>query len=145
MGVKDALEFEFRTSDLGIPHPLLSIQFDYHDDPSVSLHQREYVQKIVSDFCMKERQTVITPMSPKVSLNPSTDRKGLDDDARARYGLAIGALVYLMTGTRLDIALAPELSSARAVIARILGLIELGSDKRQGYIFLHYVLARERP
>jgi hypothetical protein len=106
MDVKDALESEFKMNDLGTPHSFLGIQFDYHDDGSVSLHQQGYVQKILSDFCMEECQAKSTPMNPKVSLNPSIDQEDLDDGAKARYGSAIGALMYLMTGTRPDIAFA---------------------------------------
>lgn len=104
--VKDALESEFTMSDLGTPHSFLGIQFTYHDDGSVSLHQQGYIRKILSDFCMEECQAKSTPMHPKVSLNPSIEEEDLDESAKARYGSAIGALMYLMTGTRPDIAFA---------------------------------------
>ena len=51
-------------------------------------------------------------MNTKVSLNPSLNEKDLDDEAKARYGSAIGALMYLMIGTR------PDISFALATLSR---------------------------
>jgi hypothetical protein len=72
----------------------------------VSLQQQQYIQKILSDFFMEDCQPKTTPMNTKASLNFNSNEKDLDDDAKARYGSAIGALMYLMIGTRPDIAFA---------------------------------------
>jgi hypothetical protein len=104
--VKKALESEFKMSDLGTPHSFLGIQFDLHQDGSVSIHQQQYIQKILTDFCMESCQPKSTPMNVKTSLNPSDDEQDLGDDAKSRYSSAIGALMYLMIGTRPDIAFA---------------------------------------
>jgi hypothetical protein len=93
-------------NDLGTPHSFLGIQFDFHNNGSVSLHQQQYIQKILSDFCMEDCQPKTTPMNTEASLNFNSNEKDLDDDAKARYGSAIGALMYLMIGTRPDIAFA---------------------------------------
>lgn len=45
------------------------------------------------------------------------------------FSLLVGALLWSQM-----FALAPELTSARAAMARILGLIEMGSDGMQGYV-----------
>lgn len=45
------------------------------------------------------------------------------------FSLLVGALLWSQM-----FALAPELSSARAAMARILGLIQIGSDKMQGHV-----------
>lgn len=45
------------------------------------------------------------------------------------FSLLVGALLWSQM-----FALAPELSNARAAMARILGLIEIGSDKMQGHV-----------
>lgn len=45
------------------------------------------------------------------------------------FSLLVGALLWSQM-----FALAPELSAARAAMARILGLIEIGSDKMQGHV-----------
>ncbi len=43
-------------------------------------------------------------MSPKTLLNPRPDEEYLDENAKERYCSAVGALMYLMVGTRPDIA-----------------------------------------
>jgi hypothetical protein len=45
-------------------------------------------------------------MTPKSSLDTKPDEHALDDPAKARYSSAVGALMYLMIGTRPDIAFA---------------------------------------
>jgi hypothetical protein len=102
--VRKALESEFKLNDLGTPRLFLGIQFSFHHDGSVSIHQHQYIQKVLSDFCMENCQPKNTPMSPKTLLNPRPDEDDLDRDARERYCSAVGALMYLMVGTRPDIA-----------------------------------------
>jgi hypothetical protein len=104
--VKEALEVEFKMNDLGTPRSFLGIQFDYHDDGSISLHQQRYTQKVLSDFYMEDCQPKSTPMNPKASLDRSGSEEDLDEEDKVRYGSAIGALMYLMIGTRPDIAFA---------------------------------------
>jgi hypothetical protein len=60
---------------------------------------------------MENSQPKRTPMNAKVSLNHSADETDLDDDAKSRYSSAIGALMYLMIGTRPDIAFALSILS----------------------------------
>jgi Reverse transcriptase (RNA-dependent DNA polymerase)./Integrase core domain. len=62
-----ALETEFQLNDLGTPRLFLGIQFEFHADGSVSVHQQQYIQKVLSDFCMETCQPKITPMNPKTS------------------------------------------------------------------------------
>jgi hypothetical protein len=104
--VRKALESEFKLNDLGTPRSFLGIQFDVRNDGSVSLHQQQYLQKILRDFCMETCQPKSTPMTPKSSLDARPEEHNLDDSAKARSSSAIGALMYLMIGTRPDIAFA---------------------------------------
>lgn len=104
--LRRALESEFKLNDLGTPRSFLGIQFDFHMDGSVSIHQHQYIQKVLSDFCMETCQPKSTPMAAKVLLNHLPDEGVLDEDAKARFGTAIGSLMYLMVGTRPDIAFA---------------------------------------
>ena len=104
--VKEALEEEFNMNDLGTPRSFLGIQFDYHNDGSISLHQQQYMMKILSDFYMEDCQPKSTPMNAKASLDRSDSEGDLEANDKARYGSAIGALMYLMIGTRPDIAFA---------------------------------------
>ena len=104
--VQRALQAEFRLNDLGTPRSFLGIQFDYHVDGSVSIHQHQYIQKVLSDFGMETCQPKSTPMNPKQILNHRPDEEPPDEEAKARYATAIGSLMYLMVDTRLDIAFA---------------------------------------
>ena len=58
--VQRALQTEFRLSDLGTPRSFLGIQFDFHADDSVSVHQRQYIRKVLSDFGMETCQPKTT-------------------------------------------------------------------------------------
>jgi hypothetical protein len=99
--VQRAFETEFQLNDLGIPRSFLGIQFDFQADGSVSIHQHQYIQKVLSGFGMETCQTKNTPMDPKQALN-----RRPDEEAKARFATAIGSLMYLMVGTRPDIAFA---------------------------------------
>ncbi|CEJ62230.1 hypothetical protein PMG11_10736 [Penicillium brasilianum] len=101
-----ALESEFKLNDLGKPRSFLGIQFNFHADGSISIHQHQYIQKVLSDFCIETYQPKSTPMAPKVLLNNVPDGSDLDEDTKARFGTAIGSLMYLMVGTRPNIAFA---------------------------------------
>ncbi|KAJ5091016.1 hypothetical protein N7532_009700 [Penicillium argentinense] len=101
-----ALESDFKLNDLGTPRSFLGIQFDFHADGSISIHQHRYIQKVLSDFCMETCQPKSTPIAPKALLNYLPEENDLDEDAKARFGTAIGSLMYLMVGTRPDIAFA---------------------------------------
>jgi hypothetical protein len=80
--------------------------FDYHADGSVSVHQYQYIQKVLSYFGMENCQPRSTPMNPKHILNHSLDEEPPDDEAKAHFATTIGSLMYLMVGTRPDIAFA---------------------------------------
>jgi hypothetical protein len=45
-------------------------------------------------------------MNPKQILNHRPEEKPPDEEAKARYATAIGSLMYLIVGTRPDIAFA---------------------------------------
>ena len=48
--LRRTLESEFKLNDLGTPRSFLGIQFDFHVDRSISIHQHQYIQKVLSDF-----------------------------------------------------------------------------------------------
>ncbi|OQD78121.1 hypothetical protein PENANT_c086G01457 [Penicillium antarcticum] len=104
--VQRALESEFQLNDLGTPRSFLGIQFDFQADGSVSIHQHQYIQKVLSDFGMEACQPKTTPMNPKQVLNRHPDEEPPDEETKARFATAIGSLMYLMVGTRPDIAFA---------------------------------------
>ncbi|KAI1829201.1 hypothetical protein DTO027I6_9902 [Penicillium roqueforti] len=103
--VQRALQAEFRLNDLGTPRSFLGIQFDYHVDGSVSIHQHQYIQKVLSDFGMEGCQPKSTPMDPKQSLNHRPDEELPDEEAKARFATAIGSFMYLMPQSHHQVAL----------------------------------------
>ncbi|KAJ5862916.1 hypothetical protein N7455_006984 [Penicillium solitum] len=62
-----------------------------------------------SDNCVFYKSDCVaktTPMNPKQVLNYYPDEAPPDEEAKARFVTAIGSLMYLMVGTRPDIAFA---------------------------------------
>ena len=67
--VKDSLDREFKMNNLGTPRSFLSIEIEYHDDESISIHQEAYIRKILAEFYMEDYHLKSTLMNPKASLN----------------------------------------------------------------------------
>lgn len=62
--------------------------------------------KVLSDFGMETCQPKSTPMNPKQVLNRRPDEEPPDEEIKARFATAIGSLMYMIIGTRPDIAFA---------------------------------------
>jgi len=81
----------------------LGIEIDQRSDSSIKISQAAYTRKLLNQFGMSECRPCATPiiLSEKESIS--------DNDAeliRFPYRSAVGALMYLMTATRPDIAYA---------------------------------------
>lgn len=77
----------------------LSLQIESQSDGSIKISQSGYAKKILQRFRFDECKPVSTPMLK------GTDDTQLDNaDSSYPYRQAVGALMYLMTGTRPDIA-----------------------------------------
>jgi hypothetical protein len=72
--VQRALETEFQLNDLGIPRSFPGIQFDFQADGSVSIHQHQYIQKVLSNFGMETCQPKTTDESQASLESPSRRR-----------------------------------------------------------------------
>lgn len=76
------------------------------DTDSLFIHQRNYTQNILKRFNMENCKPVSTPSDPHITLNIN----GMKDDSlsnaitEAPHKKAVGALMYLATHTRPDIA-----------------------------------------
>jgi hypothetical protein len=55
---------------------------------------------------METCQLKTTPMNPKLLLNYSPEENDSDEAAKERSGTAFSSLIYLMIGTRTDVAFA---------------------------------------
>ena len=104
--VFELLNDQFSLRNLGFPKLFLGIEVVEHPDKSVSLHQAGYVKKILSKYCMEDSKEKTTPMAPNVNLNADSAGDYLDEESAGRYQSGIGALMFLMVGTRPDIAFA---------------------------------------
>jgi hypothetical protein len=104
--LKDALSKRFEMSDLGECRYYLGMEI-IRDRPqrTLRLSQKGYVTKILSDFDMQECKPNSTPMAV-ARLEPAPDGAQAPKDLTTWYARAIGSLMYLMLGTRPDIAFA---------------------------------------
>ena len=95
------LKSEFKVNDMGELHWLLGIQIDF-TATGICLSQTTFIDKILDRFSMRDCNPVITPLDPNQRLIAASD-----NDTRAdatQYQQIIGSLMYLVTGTRPDLA-----------------------------------------
>lgn len=99
--IKNKLSNLYKVKDLGIIKNFLGIEIKLSDD-GIWIGQSDYCQKVLSLFGMSDSKPVSTPMESNVKL-----MKSVDGDIRTdqeRYCSCIGALLYLSTKTRPDLA-----------------------------------------
>jgi hypothetical protein len=89
--------------DLGEPTEFLKMQIR-RDGNVIRLDQIKYLETVLERFGMSDCRTASTPMPEgyKPELNPEP----VDAEVRHRFQSVIGSLLYLMLGTRPDIAYA---------------------------------------
>jgi len=82
----------------------LGIEIDVQPDGSVKIHQSGYTKRLLKQFGMSECRPCVTPIisSEKAVVSDSTET----DSVKFPYRSAVVAVMYLMTGTRPDIAYA---------------------------------------
>ena len=110
MNLKFALSNKFEMTDCGELHHFLGIQITRdRANRTISLSQSQLANQILSRFCMTECKPVATPLDPSIQL------KIADKDAspvdQTLFQQIIGSLMYLMIGTRPDIAAAVSIIS----------------------------------
>jgi len=102
--LKGEFKKRFEMKDLGPVAVMLGIEIK-RDRPNRKLYisQKEYTENVLSRFGMEQSRPVTTPMErPTSRLNSELDNNPVD----APYRQAIGSLIYLVTGSRPDIAYA---------------------------------------
>lgn len=86
----------------------LGLEIERIEDGSIRISQLTYTKKLLERFGMANCKMVSTPITKE------QNQPGKDDEPRTEhfpYRQAVGALMYLMTGTRPDIAYAVSVAS----------------------------------
>ena len=101
--VKSAIAAKFDIKDLGEARVYLGMEIT-RSGGIITLSQRTFTQEVLERFGMADSDPNITPLSPGFRFqNPGeSNRKPLEDGSEFRS--AVGALMYLATNTRPDIA-----------------------------------------
>lgn len=85
--------------DKGLIENCLNINIDRHQDGSLSLNQRNYINKILVKFDLNDCKSVATPMVPGSVFNTSQKFENI-----SLYQQLVGSLLYLANTTRPDLA-----------------------------------------
>ncbi|RKK66392.1 Retrovirus-related Pol polyprotein from transposon TNT 1-94 [Fusarium oxysporum] len=111
VAVKQALCNKFKMTDLGPCKYYLgmSVRRD-RTTRSIFLSQTTYLEKVLRDFGMDQCAPNATPVSTSKFGEPDSGYKATGE-LKEWYAKAIGSLMYLMLGTRPDIAFAVSLCS----------------------------------
>ena len=70
----------------------------------VFISQEQYALEIVARFGLQDANGCSTPMEPKLDWSLCSNDIHLSDDQKKQYQAAIGSLIYLMLGSRPDLA-----------------------------------------
>lgn len=85
----------------------LGMEIDQKPDGSIKISQAAYTRKVLDQFSMSECRPCVTPIISSEKAEPNVS----DEPVKFPYRSAVGALLYLMTGTRPDIAFAVSVVS----------------------------------
>jgi transposase InsO family protein len=106
---KSNLNKRFDMKDLGRLRFCLGIEVVWNQDGTCSLSQRQYAQEVLERFKMTDCKPVSIPIATGEKLTkemcPLTPREK-ELMAKVPYRSAVGSLIYLVTGTRPDLAVA---------------------------------------
>jgi Reverse transcriptase (RNA-dependent DNA polymerase)/GAG-pre-integrase domain len=111
--VKDALNSRFKMTDLGPCQYYLGMKVTRdRANRILRLGQRTYAERILRDFGMADCKPAATPMDTNVNLSPAEDGYEAPQEVKRWYQGVVGAMMYLMLGTR------PELAFPISVVSR---------------------------
>ncbi|KAI0992157.1 hypothetical protein K3495_g16029, partial [Podosphaera aphanis] len=95
------LKSEFKVNDMGILNWLLGICIEY-SEIGISLSQTAYIEKILIRFAMQDCNPVSSPIDPNHRLMDA--KEGENSVDLTIYQQIIGSIMYLVSGTRPDLA-----------------------------------------
>ena len=113
--IKDQLNQHFKIVDLSEIKWLLGIHMTRDlKNRTISLGQQAYINEIIQHFGLEDAHPISMPMEPSANLMPGTPHVSpirLTAQEQSFYHKMIGALLYLSTVTRADIAYAISMLS----------------------------------
>ena len=107
--VENLLKDQFEMKLFGKTSFCLGLQIHHLPDGSILLHQQSYVKKLLKNFNMGDANSLSAPMigRSKTGDDPYRPSEEEEDEVdKQNYLAAVGALIYLATHTRPDIAFA---------------------------------------
>jgi hypothetical protein len=102
--VKLALSTEFEMTDCGPVHYYLGIQVQRNDSQQISLSQSHFVDQILRKFGFEDAKPVSTPLDPSVKFVLATEVDQCSPAEQTLFRQIVGSVMYLMLGTRPDLA-----------------------------------------
>ncbi len=103
--LKNALNGRFEMSDLGPCTYYLGMMISRNRSlRQLTLDQSTYVEQVLRDHGMWDCKPLATPMDASCRLVKAPDEYTADKSLRISYQSAVGSLMYIMLGTRPDIA-----------------------------------------
>ena len=114
--IKSALSAAFEMTDLGELKMFLGLEIERNRTTrELTIHQRRYIDRILSRHGMSEARPNPTPLDPNTRLVARISSTTKEDQGSnfpvEFYQSAVGSLMYAMLGTRPDIAYAVGLVS----------------------------------
>lgn len=103
ISLKKELSSILDLTDIGEPSKIVGIEINQRKD-SISISQKQYILNLLQKEGMDRADSVSIPMDTKVKLEPNPE--GNKGNKSNSYASLIGALQYLATATRPDIAFA---------------------------------------
>ena len=103
--LKDKLKDRFKMTSMGLAEDYLGIEISQQPG-KITLTQSAFILEILERFGMKDSKPVPTPMESGAQLDLDVAGEPLNNEEKERYQQGVGSLIYLMLGTRPDIAFA---------------------------------------
>ena len=100
---KDLFMQTWECRDMGTTEEFLRMKI-HRQGNQITLEQKDYLQKVLERFNMHNAKSAPTPLPS--GYVPLPNAEPVNEELRSKYQQVIGSLLYLMLGTRPDIAFA---------------------------------------
>jgi len=98
--IKNVLSKRFQMKELGKISTYLGINIEYDEkNHEMSLDQEKYIESLARKYQIEDAKLYETPMEQNLKLKPAEEL-----NENVKYRNLIGALLYISSGTRLDIS-----------------------------------------